>query len=318
MGQIEDAVEIPLQYRTVHGHRRAFRMAGNGPETLLLIHGIGDSSTTWTPVLSQLARRYRVIAPDLLGHGASDKPRADYAVAAYANGMRDLLSILDVDRVTVIGHSMGAGVGMQFAYQFPERCDRLVLVGSGGVSTSVHPMLRLAAIPGVELLMPLVLSPPAQRAARSLGPVLRHVLGLGSDVEHIWSKMSALADKQSRQAFLRTLRGVVDPRGQVVTMLDRCYLTEGVPVLIIWGAHDAIVPIGHALTAHEAMTGSRLEVFEHAGHFPHIGEPARFVGLIEEFVGSTRGQTYDVEMWRALLRGDPPPDLRETATVAAN
>src|SRR6187399_857444 len=131
-----------LQFRTIHGYRRAFRVAGSGP-AILLIHGIGDNSTTWHTVQSMLARRYTVIAPDLLGHGQSDKPRADYSVAAYANGMRDLLSVLDIDRVTVVGHSLGGGVAMQFAYQFPERCERLVLVGSGGVGASVHPLLRL-------------------------------------------------------------------------------------------------------------------------------------------------------------------------------
>ncbi len=120
-----------LRFRVVHGYRRAFRVAGAGP-ALVLVHGIGDSSATWDPVLPALARRHLVIAPDLLGHGSSDKPRADYSVAAYANGVRDLLGVLGVERATLVGHSLGGGVAMQFAYQFPERTERLVLVGSGG------------------------------------------------------------------------------------------------------------------------------------------------------------------------------------------
>ena len=106
---------------------------------MLLIHGIGDSSDTWRPVIDQLARHHTVVAPDLLGHGRSEKPRADYSVAAYANGMRDLLSVLEIDRATVVGHSLGGGVAGQFAYQFPERCERLVLVGSGGVGQVREP-----------------------------------------------------------------------------------------------------------------------------------------------------------------------------------
>ena len=154
-----------VRYVTVHGYRRAYVKAGSGP-VLLLVHGIGDSSDTWRPVFQQLAEHHTVIAPDLLGHGRSEKPRGDYTVAGYANGMRDLLSILEVDRVTVVGHSLGGGVAAQFAYQFPERCERLVLVGSGGVGRTVSPLLRLAAVPGAELLMPLLGLPPVKLASR--------------------------------------------------------------------------------------------------------------------------------------------------------
>ena len=158
-----------LQYRTIHGYRRAFRVAGSGP-AILLIHGIGDNSTTWSQVQSKLAQRFTVIAPDLLGHGKSDKPRADYSVAAYANGMRDLLSVLDIERVTVVGHSLGGGVAMQFAYQFPQLVDRLILVGAGGVTKDVNVALRIASLPmGSEALallrLPLVL--PALQVGRA-------------------------------------------------------------------------------------------------------------------------------------------------------
>src|SRR5271156_6808073 len=160
-----------VQYVTIHGYRRAYVKAGSGP-ALLLIHGIGDSSDTWRPVVEQLAEHHTVVAPDLLGHGRSEKPRADYTVAGYANGMRDLLSVLDVERATVVGHSLGGGVAAQFAYQFPERCERLVLVGSGGVGRSVSPLLRLAAVPGAEALMPLLGLPPVRTASRLMADVL--------------------------------------------------------------------------------------------------------------------------------------------------
>ena len=164
-----------LQFRTIHGYRRAFRIAGSGP-VILLIHGIGDNSTTWATVQSKLAQRFTVIAVDLLGHGQSDKPRADYSVAAYANGMRDLLSVLDIERATVVGHSLGGGVAMQFAYQFPQLVERLVLVGAGGVTKDVNIALRLASLPmGSEALallrLPLVL-PALQIFGRAAGLVL--------------------------------------------------------------------------------------------------------------------------------------------------
>ena len=293
-----------LQFRTIHGYRRAFRIAGSGP-ALLLIHGIGDNSTAWEPVHAELARRFTVIAPDLLGHGQSDKPRADYSVAAYANGMRDLLSVIGVDKVTVVGHSLGGGVAMQFAYQFPHLVDRLILVSAGGVTKDVNLALRLAALPvGGEALavlrLPLVL-PTLQTLGRMLGMVLGST-GMGRDIPSALRILAELPEPTASAAFTRTLRAVVDWRGQVVTMLDRCYLTESIPVQLIWGDEDVVIPVSHAHMAHAAMPGSRLEIFANSGHFPHHHDPVRFVGLVEDFIDSTPAACYDHEMLSELLR----------------
>jgi len=290
-----------LVTRSIHGYRRAIRVGGDGP-ALLLIHGIGDSSETWLPVLDELSRDHAVIAPDLLGHGRSDKPRADYSVAAYANGMRDLLSVLEVDRATVIGHSLGGGVAAQFAYQFPERCERLVLVGSGGVGRSVSVLLRLAAVPGMGALMPFLGLPPARLASRIGAEVLRRMgTPLGRDIEEILRVLGSLPDGESRQVILRTLRSSVDWRGQAITMLDRAYLAEGIPTLLLWGEHDAIIPVGHAQLAHEAMPGSRLEIFADAGHFPHHQDPRRFTALISDFINTTSPAKFEQGPWRDRL-----------------
>jgi pimeloyl-ACP methyl ester carboxylesterase len=293
-----------LQYRTIHGYRRAFRIAGSGP-AILLIHGIGDNSTTWSSVQSTLAQRFTVIAPDLLGHGKSDKPRADYSVAAYANGMRDLLSVLGLERVTVIGHSLGGGVAMQFAYQFPQLVDRLILVGAGGVTKDVNFALRIASLPmGTEALavlrLPLVL--PAVQAAGRVAGLALGTTALGRDLPEMLRILKDLPEPTASSAFARTLRAVVDWRGQVVTMLDRCYLTESVPVQLIWGSHDSVIPVSHARLAHAAMPGSQLEVFEGSGHFPFHDDPDRFVEIVERFIDSTEPATHDQEMLRGLLR----------------
>lgn len=291
----------PVQYRTIHSYRRAFVDVGQGP-ALLLIHGIGDSSDSWRPVLDQLSLDHRVIVPDLLGHGRSAKPRADYSVAAYANGMRDLLTVLGVERVTVVGHSLGGGVAAQFAYQFPERCERLVLVSSGGVGRSVSPLLRLAALPGVELLMPFFGLPPVKAGTRVIGRlVARADRGIGRDVEEIITVIGSLPNTRARQAILRTLRSGVDWRGQAITLLDRAYLAEGIPSLIVWGEDDAIIPVGHARLAHAAMPGSRLEIFEEASHFPHHSHPERFVEVLTEFLHETGSARFDPDGWRRRL-----------------
>lgn len=293
-----------LRFRTIHGYRRAYRISGSGP-ALLLIHGIGDNSTTWEPVHRELARRFTVIAPDLLGHGKSDKPRADYSVAAYANGMRDLLSVLDIERVTVVGHSLGGGVAMQFAYQFPHMVERMILIGAGGVTKDVNIALRLAALPvGGEALallrIPFVL-PAIQAAGRAVSTVFGSTR-IGRDIPDMLRILADLPEPTASSAFTRTLRAVVDWRGQVVTMLDRCYLTESVPVQLIWGEQDSVIPVSHARMAHAAMPGSRLDIFPQSGHFPFRERPDRFVELVERFIDETAPAEYDQGALRDLLR----------------
>jgi pimeloyl-ACP methyl ester carboxylesterase len=299
-----------VQFRTIHGYRRAFIHAGKGP-AILLIHGIGDSSDTWRESIPSLSRDFTVVAPDLLGHGRSDKPRADYSVAGYANAMRDLLSVLGIERATVVGHSLGGGVAMQFAYQYPERCERLVLVSSGGVGQEVHPLLRLASAPVVDLLLPLL----RLRAARLGGYALVQLLELldtdiGRDGEDWLRVFDALPDATARRAFVRTLRAVVDLRGQVITMLDRCYLTRGMPTLLIWGARDGVIPFTHARMAHAAMPGSRLEVFRQAGHVPHHTDHERFLSCLRDFIATSEPASHSAEAWRELLRRGRPGSVR--------
>ncbi|MCB0960506.1 MAG: alpha/beta fold hydrolase [Acidimicrobiales bacterium] len=296
------AFDTTTTFVNVHGHRRAYRMCGSGP-ALLLLHGIGDSSASWVPLLRPLAERFTVIAPDLLGHGESDKPRADYSVGAFANGMRDLLDVLGIDRATVVGHSLGGGVAAQMAYQHPTRVERLVLVASGGVAREVNPVLRLAATPLADLGLPLLRFGPLKLGAMGLIELLRRSgTDLGRDAEELSQVLDALPDVAARGAFSRTLQSVVDWRGQVVTMLDRSYLTEAMPVLVVWGAHDAVIPVAHAQVAHDAMPGSRLEIFPDAGHFPHHQDPERFLELLLDFVDGSDAMRFERDRWRRLLR----------------
>lgn len=307
---------LTSRYLVIHGYRRAFLVEGEGP-ALLLIHGIGDSSATWRHIVPALAKCFTVIAPDLLGHGGSDKPRADYSGAAYACGMRDLLAVLEIEKATVVGHSLGGAVAMQFAYQFPERCERLVLVGTGGVGREVHAVLKATAAPGSELLLPLLTAMPARVLARALSPLARLAGGLGleKDFGYVFDRYWELSDRTARQAFLRTLRSGVDRRGQVISMLDRCYLARGVPTLLVWGARDRVIPVEHAQVAHAAMPGSRLVVFPDAGHFPHHTDPERFMALLRDFVFNTEPAVYDAERWRTLLRAGRAPQVCADATV---
>jgi pimeloyl-ACP methyl ester carboxylesterase len=291
-----------VQFRTIHGYRRAFVHAGKGP-ALLLVHGIGDSLLTWRNLIPRLAADHTVIAPDLLGHGQSDKPRADYSVGGYANAMRDLMSVLGVERATVIGHSLGGGVAMQFAYQYPERCERLVLVSSGGVSREVNPILRLASMPHADLALPLLQLGATRVVAKGAFALLRLLSAdIARDADDMLRVFEALPDATARRAFGRTLRAVVDWRGQVITMLDRCYLARGMPTMLVWGAHDAVIPYAHARIAYAAMPGSRLETFDDAGHFPHHTDETRFLNVLCDFLATTAPASFSSEEWRELLR----------------
>lgn len=287
--------------RVIHGHRRAFLRAGSGPP-VLLVHGIGDSSATWRDVIPLLARSHTVIAPDLLGHGASDKPRADYSVGGFANGLRDLLVLLGLERATVVGHSLGGGIALQFAYQYPERCDRLVLVACGGLGIEVTPVLRAAALPGASLGIAVSVQAPV-RLPVILGGRLLASLGLvdGADVEEVSVVWKGLRDRSTRAAFLRTLRSVIDLRGQTVSSQDRLYLTAAIPTLLLWGSRDPVLPVSHAVAAAAQMPDVELRVIPRAGHVPHHSDPAMFARTVLDFLDRTEPCRYDAERWRSLL-----------------
>ena len=286
----------------LHGHRIAYRTAGNGP-VLLLIHGIAGSSATWDDVLPWLAERYCVVAPDLLGHGGSAKPRGDYSLGAYASGLRDLLGALGHERASVVGHSLGGGVAMQFAYQFPERCERLVLVSSGGLGREVHPILRAAALPGAEWVLPLLCAAGVRKAVDGMARFLgRAGVRAAPDLEEMWRGFCSLADADARQAFVHTVRTIIDVGGQRVSAADRLYLAAEVPVMLVWGEQDSMIPVAHARPAHEVIPGSRLAIFPGAGHFPHRDDPRRFVEVLLDFMQSTEPARVDGTRWRALLR----------------
>lgn len=271
----------------IHGVRQAVIDEGDGDEVLLLIHGMAGSAETWRAVLPQLAKKYRVIAPDLLGHGQSSKPRTDYSLGAFAVGLRDLLDELGVQSATVVGHSLGGGVAMQFLYQHPDYCRRLVLIGSGGLGPDVGWILRLLAAPGAEFVMPVIAPSPVLRAGNAVRSWLSSA-GLRSPRgAEIWSAYSSFADSETREAFLRTLRSVVDYRGQSVSALNRLNLREGLPVLAIWGEDDNIIPVQHAYSALEARPDCRVEILPGIGHFAQVEAPNEVIDLIDGFISTT-------------------------------
>jgi pimeloyl-ACP methyl ester carboxylesterase len=278
----------------LHGHPVSYEDAGpTDAPVVVLLHGIAGSSHTWDPVVPLLVPEVRVIAPDLLGHGASAKPRGDYSLGAFASGVRDLLDLIDVEHVTVIGHSLGGGVAMQFAYQFPERCERLVLVSSGGLGREVTALLRAATLPGAEFVVPWL-----GKLARKVP--IEPILPPGA--AEVSRGFASLAETDAGRAFVHTARSVIDLNGQRIDASDRLYLAETMPTLVIWGDKDRFIPAKHGQRATELIPGSRLELFAGAGHFPMHDNPMRFARLIHDFVATAPAATYDRERIRDLVR----------------
>ncbi|MBA2349614.1 MAG: alpha/beta hydrolase [Solirubrobacterales bacterium] len=295
--------EIPLEVVELHGKRLAYRRLGSGP-VLLLVHGITNSSASWRPVMRRLAEAgHTVLAPDLPGHGTSERHRGDHSLGAHASILRDLLQVLGLPRVTVVGHSLGGGVAMVFSYQFPERVERLALVASGGLGREVSPLIRAATLPGAEQVIRLATVPPVLRAVGAVGAAFGR-LGLkpGSDLAEMAGGVASLGDGERRAAFVRTARSIASFGGQRVSATDRLYLAAQVPVLLLWGEQDPIIPVDHGRAAHAALAGSRLELFPHAGHFPMLDEPERFVALVHDWMATTEPTAYDEERLGQVIR----------------
>jgi pimeloyl-ACP methyl ester carboxylesterase len=295
------AEKFPVEQVTLHGYEVAYRRAGKGP-VLLLLHGIAGSSQTWLPSMEPLQRDYTVLAPDFLGHGRSAKPLGDYSLGNHASGMRDFLHVLGIERATVVGQSFGGGVAMQFAYQFPERCERLVLVDAGGLGREVSWMLRLVTLPAAEYVLPVIFSAPVRNVGDSILGLLRDRGIRHVRAAEMWQSFASLTEPANRQAFIRTMRAVIDPGGQSVSAMDRLYLAANMPTLIVWGDKDKIIPMVHAYKAHEAMPNSRLAIMEGVGHYPHVEEPGRFVEILVDFLQTTQPSSFTPEEHREQLR----------------
>ena len=269
---------------------------------MLLIHGMAGSSRTWRDVMPRLAERFTVVAPDLLGHGESAKPLGDYSLGAHASGLRDLLSALGIQKATLVGQSLGGGVAMQLAYQHPGVAERLVLVSSGGLGRDVSRLLRLFTLPGIEYVMP-ALFPTARPRARGRGRGPADALGdprtaPGGDVACLRLALGGREPSRLREdapGGRRPRRA--DRVGQGPPLPRRSAL----PTMIVWGDRDPIIPVRHAHDAHELMPDSRLEVFENAGHFPHVEFPERFTAVLEDFLLTTEPHASGFEDFHEIL-----------------
>jgi pimeloyl-ACP methyl ester carboxylesterase len=261
-----------------------------------------NSSRHWQGVAAGLADSYTVIAPDLIGHGDSATPRGDYSLGAHAASIRDLLAAIGVDRATIVGHSLGGGVAMQFFYQFPQRTERLALVSSGGLGREVSPLLRTAALPGASALLSLAAHKRVLTALNTGGERLqRRGSPRGVYLQAIARALRPLEEPEARRAFLQTLRAVIDGRGQRVSARDRLYLLGSMPTLIVWGERDNTIPLAHGRWTHRAVPGSRFETLPRAAHFPNLEDPEGLAAVLRDWLETTEPVQMDDADWGAVI-----------------
>jgi pimeloyl-ACP methyl ester carboxylesterase len=307
---IFDEWEIEL-----HGHRVIYRIAGDGPP-VVLIHGMVNSSRHWERVALQLADRYTVVAPDLIGHGDSAAVRGDYSLGAHACSIRDLLTTIGIDRATVVGHSLGGGIGMQFFYQFPQRVERLALVSSGGLGHKVSPLLRGAALPGAAAGIWLVAN---RRVRAAVERAADRMVARGSRkaiyLQAVARAMRPLEESAARRAFLQTLRSVIDVRGQHVSAIDRLYLLGELPTLIVWGERDNTIPVAHGLAAHELIPNSRFVTLPKAAHFPNLEDPDGLAAALLDWLDTTEPGLIEDSVWGKIVGARSPRRQRPSSLV---
>jgi pimeloyl-ACP methyl ester carboxylesterase len=289
-------VVSPIRPRevTLHGHKLSYVDSGSG-EAILFVHGLLGSHRNWRHLVDRLDNTNRVIVPDLFGHGASEKHEGDYSPSAQAATLRDLIDRLGIDRVTIVGHSLGGGISLAFCYLFPERVERLVLVGTGGLGREVSPVLRAATLPVADWVLPVIASPWVRGSAEMVGRGLSLFGWRAShDIRAAWEGFTELSDADARRAFLATTRAVMNSRGQTIAAHEYLLELPALPVLVVWGTHDMVIPVDHAKRLSELAPACRVEIFDGAGHFPHLDQPDRFADVLRAFMAVTD-------------RGDGPP-----------
>ena len=297
-----------MQTTMLNGRELAYHEAGagEGKPTILLIHGMAGSSTTWREMIPRLEQQFHVIAPDLPGHGQSSLEFDDYSLGAMASALRDLLVVKGVARCTIIGQSLGGGVALQFVYQYPDFCERIALIGSGGLGREVNWILRLLAVPGAGFLLTGAAAPVFVNVGNSARRFFQDKGIRAAAMDESWAAFESLSRPGHRRTFFKTLRAVVDNKGQAVSATNRFQLAGQLPFQLIWGDRDPIIPVAHGHATHKAIPGSHLAIVPGAGHYPHVEDPSTVERILVEFMDSTEPGYIDHEALSRLVTAGAP------------
>ena len=259
---------------------------GSGPPVVLL-HGNGESATSsWHPVIGDLSRSHRVIAPDLL---LPDGPEGrNHSVGELCPLVVAILGAMEIDGATLVGHSLGGLVALRATLECPERIEALVLVDSVGLGREVNPLLVLSSLPGYGELAATWSATTLGAEQRALARSFLLFARPDRSPDRWWDDQRRLVRTPGfLSAALAAQRSIVGPWGQREVLLDEL-ARLAVPVLVIWGASDLVVPAAHAHTAVERLRDGRLAVLSGCGHLPQVERPEEFVAALEGFLAEGR------------------------------
>ncbi len=270
-------------YIKIAGINLRYWTGGNGGSAVILVHGLGGYAEAWQPCWNALIARHRVYVLDLPGHGRSDKPLdISYGVENLALFLRDFMAALELDHAHFIGHSLGGGVCLRVAANFPNAVDKLVLVDSGGLGREAHIFLRLCTVP----FLGEALSRPSREGAEKGVKLNFHnpdaVISEWLDFNY---QMSALPGTQ--QAILKVIRDNGNILGQNWNMYGphlRGFAAIVHPTLVLWGQQDQIIPVAHAEVARKGLPNARKHIFDNCGHLPFLEHPQVFNKLVLDFL----------------------------------
>jgi pimeloyl-ACP methyl ester carboxylesterase len=251
--------------------------AASSVPPIVLLHGLTDSHLTWRAAAAELARDRLVLMPDLPGCGLSERPNASYALTWHAHMIARWLEQLGLQSVDFVGHSFGGGVAQMLLLECPERIRRMVLVASGGLGRDVGFWLKLATFPRVvEHLGQPFMAFGTRRALGSMGD---------SSKQDVAALSVMNAERGTARAFARTVRDVIDWRGQTRHFLQRAHeVSTFPPIAVLWGERDTLIPMSHATAFVEATDGVVFKSFPACGHYVHQDRPSDFANFVRTFL----------------------------------
>lgn len=233
---------------------------------VLLLHGLGGSADRWTKVIPYLSRKYRLIIPDIIGFGYSDKPHVEYTIDFFIKFIKKFLNILNISDVNIIGSSFGGLLALEYAIKYEEEIKKLTLVAPAGmmryVSTTLKHYISAALYPTYENV---------QRAYREM--IYDSSMVSEDSIEDFINRMNL---PNSKYAFMSTLMSFNDhPK-----LADR--LKINIPTLIIWGRKDKVIPVRYAKKF--KIPNSKIVLLDNCGHYPHIEKIEEFIRIILKFL----------------------------------
>ena len=252
----------------IDGNAIRYVEAGASTENLLLIHGLGASAERWEHVIPHFAKNHRVLVPDLIGFGLSDKPLVDYTTDYLSDFITKFLKKLNIDSVSIIGSSLGGQIGAEFAYQHNSMVEKLILVSPSGVMKHSTPALDAYVMAALY---------PSDSSAYNAFQMMSGSKNI--DKKTIRGFVDRMKLPNAKMAFMSTLLGLKDAE-----VISEKLVSIKSPTLIIWGENDHVIPVKYAESFVSEIDDCRFVKMENCGHTPYVESPDKFYKIVSDFL----------------------------------